>query len=223
MLIGIRSIRPLSRAIAFVGVAPMLGAACAPSGSQSPSSTQATEAPIKIGFVWGVTGAVAEIVRPSSEAAHAYFDDFNRRGGIHAHPVEMVEVDSKYQVPLAQDGYKNVTTVDNVPLLVLASSGDTEVLAPQINSDQVPTLTLSCDDKWSRPDLNPYVFTICTTYQDQMRAALSFIKQREQAPATPTRIAFSYPDIPFGQSPSRPGAHTPRRSGWRSWARRRSA
>jgi branched-chain amino acid transport system substrate-binding protein len=201
MLNGIGSFRTLSRAIACIGVATILGAACAPSSSQSPSTTQATGAPIKIGFVWGVTGAIAEIVRPASEAAHAYFDDVNRRGGIHGHPVEMVEVDSKYQVPLAQDGYKKVTTEDNVPLLVLASTGDTEALAAQINSDKVPTLTFSCDDKWSRPELNPYIFTICTTYQDQMRAALSFIKQRQQASATPTRMAFSYPDIPFGQSP----------------------
>jgi branched-chain amino acid transport system substrate-binding protein len=196
---GIRSFRSLSRAIPFAAVAVMVGAACAP--STSPSPTQATASPIKIGFVWGVTGAVAEIVRPASEAAHAYFDDLNRRGGIHGHPVEMVEIDSQYQVPLAQEGYKKVTTEDNVPLLVLASTGDTEALAAQINSDEVPTLTFSCDDKWAQPDLNPYVFTICTTYQDQMRAALEFVKQRDASSATPPRIAFSYPDIPFGQSP----------------------
>ena len=198
---GTRSFRPLSRAISFAAVAAILGAACAPSASQSASSTQATAAPIKIGFVWGVTGAAAEIVRPASEAAHAYFDDLNRRGGIHGHPVEMVEIDSQYQVPLAQEGYKKVTTEDDVPLLVLASTGDTEALAAQINSDKVPTLTFSCDDKWAQPALNPYVFTICTTYQDQMRAALEFVKHREASSATPPRIAFSYPDIPFGQSP----------------------
>ena len=43
----------------------------------------------------------------------------------------MVEIDSKYQVPLAQEGYKKVTTDDKVPLVVLASTGDTEALAPR--------------------------------------------------------------------------------------------
>src|SRR5204862_2770130 len=38
----------------------------------------------------------------------------------------------------------------------------------------------------------------CTTYQDQMSAALKFIQQRS---AAGTRVAFSYPDIPFGQAP----------------------
>jgi branched-chain amino acid transport system substrate-binding protein len=184
--------------LATVGV--VAATACTPVAA--PSSTSAAGTPIKIGFVWGVTGAVAEIVRPASEATHAYFDDLNKHGGIHGHPVQMVEIDSKYQVPLAQEGYKKVTTEDSVSLLVLASTGDTEALAPQINADHIPTLTLSCDDKWSKPDLNPYVFTTCTTYQDQMSSALKFVHERAQATgkASP-KIAFSYPDIPFGQAP----------------------
>jgi branched-chain amino acid transport system substrate-binding protein len=194
--------------LATVGI--VAATACTPAAA--PTSTAAVGAPIKIGFVWGVTGAVAEIVRPASEATHAYFDDLNKHGGIHGHPVQMVEIDSKYQVPLAQEGYKKVTTEDNVALLVLASTGDTEALAPQINADRVATLTLSCDDKWSKPDLNPYVFTTCTTYQDQMSSALRFVRERARASGnTSPRIAFSYPDIPFGQSPlgvGRPAAQS---------------
>ena len=154
--------------------------------------------PIKIGYVWGVTGAVAEIVRPASEATRAYFDDLNKRGGINGRPVQMVEIDSKYQVPLAQEGYKKVTTDDRVALVVLASTGDTEALAQQINADRIPTITFSCDEKWAKPEQNPYIFTICTTYQDQMSTALKFVKDRG---GDDTRVAFSYADIPFGQAP----------------------
>jgi branched-chain amino acid transport system substrate-binding protein len=111
----------------------------------------------------------------------------------------MVEIDDKYQVPLAQEGYKKVTTEDKVPLVFLASTGDTEALAPQINTDKVLAITLSCDEKWSMPDKNPYIFTVCTTYQDQMITALKFIKDR--AGGKDTKVAFSYPDIPFGQAP----------------------
>jgi branched-chain amino acid transport system substrate-binding protein len=188
------------RLLTLTTLGVVAASACTPAAA--PSSTLAVGTPIKVGFVWGVTGAVAEIVRPASEATHAYFDDLNKHGGIHGHPVQIVEIDSKYQVPLAQEGYKKVTTEDNVSLLVLASTGDTEALAPQINADHVATLTLSCDDKWSKPDLNPYVFTTCTTYQDQMSSALKFVHARAQAAGnTSPKIAFSYPDIPFGQSP----------------------
>jgi len=189
-------IRPV---VGLLSAAALIGTACSPAAPASTGGTAATAEPIKIGYVWGVTGAVADIVRPVSEATHAYFDDLNKHGGIHGHPVQMVEIDSQYQVPLAQDGYKKVTTDDHVPLVVLASTGDTEALAPQINADRVVALTLSCDEKWSKPQLNPYIFTICTTYQDQMSAALRFIKQRSGLGAA--RVAFSYPDIPFGQSP----------------------
>jgi branched-chain amino acid transport system substrate-binding protein len=110
----------------------------------------------------------------------------------------MVEIDSKYQVPLAQEGYKKVSTEDKVPLVLLASTGDTEALAQQINADKVVAITFSCDEKWSMPEKNPYIFTVCTTYQDQMITALQFIKDR--AAGKDTKVAFSYPDIPFGQA-----------------------
>ncbi|MBV9169207.1 MAG: ABC transporter substrate-binding protein [Chloroflexi bacterium] len=192
--------------MALASAAAVLAAACGPAAtpatpphSDGAAGTLASDEPIKIGFVWGVTGAIAEIVRPASEATHAYFDDLNAHGGINGRPVQMVEIDSKYQVPLAQEGYKQVTTEDNVPLVVLASTGDTEALAPQINADQVAAVTFSCDEKWAKPQLNPYVFTICTTYQDQMSTALRFVKERGDG-ANPS-VAFAYPDIPFGQAP----------------------
>jgi branched-chain amino acid transport system substrate-binding protein len=199
----------LRQGAALLSTVAVLTAACGPAATPSPTApTAATSGavastgpargePIKVGYVWGVTGAAAEIVRPASEATRAYFDDFNQHGGVNGRPVEMVEIDSKYQVPLAQEGYKKVTTDDKVPLVVLASTGDTEALAAQINGDKVAAITFSCDEKWAQPSKNPYVFTICTTYQDQMATALKFVKEAGKG----TNVAFSYPDIPFGQAP----------------------
>lgn len=196
---------------AVLSTVVVLATACGPATSPYPAAPAGTGVrpatsvapaqgePIKIGYVWGVSGATAEIVRPASEATRAYFDDLNQHGGIHGRPVEMVEIDSKYQVPLAQEGYKKVTVEDHVPLVVLASTGDTEALAPQINADHVASITFSCDEKWATPSTNPYLFTICTTYQDQMATALEFVKQREAR--NNVSVAFSYPDIPFGQAP----------------------
>jgi branched-chain amino acid transport system substrate-binding protein len=184
--------RGLQVSVALASSVAILVSACAP------AATTPTAEPIKIGYVWGVTGTIAEIVRPASEATRAYFDYVNAHGGINGRPVQMVEIDSKYQVPLAQEGYKKVTSEDHVPLVVLASTGDTEALAPQVNADKVVTMSFSCDEKWAQPARNPYVFTICTTYQDQMSTALRFVKERAGQNAS---VAFSYPDIPFGQAP----------------------
>src|SRR4051794_8754075 len=112
-----------SLGVSLLATVSLLCSACAvasktaaPSATSAAATTPASGEPIEIGFVWGVTGAVAEIVRPTSEASRAYFDDLNRRGGIKGRPVRMVEIDSKYQVPLAQEGYKKVTTENHVPL-----------------------------------------------------------------------------------------------------------
>ena len=121
-LAAMRKLQPLQVTAALIGALALATSACA---TAAPRGSAASADPIKIGFVWGVSGAVAEIVRPASEASKAYFDDLNKRGGIKGHPVQMVEIDTKYQVPLAQEGYKKVTTEDHVPLVVLASTGDT--------------------------------------------------------------------------------------------------
>ena len=119
-----------------------IGSACTPAAPAVQGGTPASAEPIKIGYVWGVTGAVADIVRPASEATHAYFDDLNQHGGIHGHPVEMVEIDSQYQVPARPGGLQEGHRRGHVPLVVLASTGDTEALAPQINADKVVAMTL---------------------------------------------------------------------------------
>ena len=192
--------KPAESKLAAPAAAPAATTAASKPAESKPAAEAAKPAsgePIKIGFVWGITGAVAEIVRQASEGVHAYFDDVNKNGGIKGRPIQMVEIDSKYQVPLAQEGYKKVTTEDKVPMVVLASTGDTEALAQQINGDKVVAITFSCDEKWAKPEMNPYIFTPCTTYQDQMLTALQFIKSRGGG----TKVAFSYPDIPFGQAP----------------------
>jgi branched-chain amino acid transport system substrate-binding protein len=121
---GIRIVRSarLRQGVALLSTLAVFGAACGPAATPSATAptavaarpaapgSPATGAPIKIGYVWGVTGAIAEIVRPASEATRAYFDDLNQHGGINGRPVQMVEIDSKYQVPLAQEGYTKVTT-----------------------------------------------------------------------------------------------------------------
>jgi branched-chain amino acid transport system substrate-binding protein len=190
---------------------PAESPAAAKPADKPAASGPATGQPIKIGFVWGVTGAVAEIVRPNADAVRAYFEYTNKNGGIKGRPVEMVEVDSQYKVPLAQEGYKKVTTEDKVPLVVLASTGDTLALAPQINQDKVVAITYSCGQDW-KPEKNPYIFTNCTYYEDQMAAALQFIKNKEGEKKI--KVAFSYPDIPFGQDPIPTGRDFARKLGF---------
>src|SRR6266566_2218410 len=96
-------VRGVHHLLAFVGTAALLGAACSPAApppaataapAAAAANQPATGEPIKLGYVWGVTGAVAEIVRPASEATKAFWDDLNKKGGIKGHPVQMIEIDS---------------------------------------------------------------------------------------------------------------------------------
>jgi branched-chain amino acid transport system substrate-binding protein len=86
-----------------------------------------------------------------------------------------------------------------------------EAGAPQINQDKVVAITYSCGQDW-KPEKNPYIFTNCTYYEDQMAAALQFIKNKEGEKKI--KVAFSYPDIPFGQDPIPTGRDFARKLGF---------
>lgn len=162
------------------------------------AAVPATGKPIKLGFVWGLTGPIADVSQPNSVAMRAYMDWLNKNGGINGRPVEMVEVDTKYQVPLAVEGYKKVKQ-DGVVAVVLMSTGDTEALSAQINEDKLTSITYSCAQAWADSKKNPFIFTICTTYEDQMLDIIQFIKERWKE-SRPAKIAFAYPDNPFGRT-----------------------
>jgi len=160
--------------------------------------------PIKIGYVWGVTGAVAEIVAARFRG-HQSLLGRSQQEGWHQRPPGADGRD-RQQVPGTartrglQEGHHRRQGAPRV----LASTGDTEALAQQIGTDKVVAITLSCDEKWSMPDKNPTIFTVCTTYQDQMITALKFIK--DKSGGKDTKIALSYPDIPSARQSWRSAA-----------------
>ncbi len=180
----------------------------APGGAQPPSATQApTEAtqpkePIKVGAIFDLTGATADVGTPYSEGVKAYVDWLNGQGGVEGHPIELISADYAYKVDQAEALYSQFVG-EGVVAFMGWGTGDTEALRPRIAEDKIPFMSASYSAALTKLDEAPYNFLIGTTYSDQAIIAIRWAMDDWAAKGNSDKpkVALIHHDSPFGQSP----------------------
>ncbi|MBM3504481.1 MAG: ABC transporter substrate-binding protein [Alphaproteobacteria bacterium] len=74
--------------------------------------------PIKLGGILPITGSLASIGKPISDAAQMAVDDINKAGGIKGCQVEFILRDDQTQTPVALDAAKFLIEVQRVPAII---------------------------------------------------------------------------------------------------------
>lgn len=103
-------------AIAWGPVSKASGAA----STGSASGTQANGTPIKIGFVYPVTGTLASLYANAPDGLTAYFNAVNKEGGYLGHPFKLIVEDDQSSPTGAQNAVK-VLLGDNLTAMVSGS------------------------------------------------------------------------------------------------------
>lgn len=180
----------------FIWVAILL-AACAGGGAQP-----ATSEPIKVGAIFDLTGATADVGTPYSEGLKAYVEWRNGNGGIDGHPIDLISADYGYKVDQAEQLY-NQYVQEGVVAFQGWGTGDTEALRSKIASDKIPFMSASYSANLLDMEQAPYNFMIGTSYSDQAIIALTWAMDDWKAKGNggAPKVAFIHHDSPFGQSP----------------------
>lgn len=155
--------------------------------------------PIVIGVLSDLSGPTSSVGAPYADGVMDCIKWINSNGGIAGHPIEALQVDYAYDVQQALTAYKRFKNEGMVALQGWGT-GDTEALTAFVGKDQIPTLSASYSAHLTDPAKAPYNFFNAADYSTQMRAALKFLKEnwdKERAP----RVAFIYPDHPYGLAP----------------------
>jgi len=156
---------------------------------------------IKIGGLFDVTGGTGSVGTPYAEGVRDYVRYLNEeRGGINSMPVQLLDVDYAYKIPQALAAYKKFKH-EKVVAIQGWGTGDTEAMSPLIKKDKIPYFSGSYSEHLTNPIVTPYNFTVGTTYADQARVALKFIKDTWSDKNRKPRVAFIYSDTGFGRSP----------------------
>ncbi len=154
-------------------------------------------APIKIGVIADLTGATGDVGTPYNEGMLAYVDYRNADGGIDGHEIEALSNDYAYEVPKAEQLYKQYVN-DGVVAIQGWGTGDTEALRTKVANDELPFMSGSFAEDLADPEESPYNFVVAPTYSDQMRVALNWINEDSGGSG---EVAVFHHDSPFGEAP----------------------
>ncbi|HIE07083.1 MAG TPA: branched-chain amino acid ABC transporter substrate-binding protein [Desulfarculaceae bacterium] len=155
---------------------------------------------IKIGGLFDITGGTGSVGTPYAEGVRDCVRSINDNGGINGVQIELLDVDYAYKIPQALAAYKKFKT-QKVVAIQGWGTGDTEAMSPLIKKDKIPYFSASYSEHLTDPKVTPYNFMVGTTYADQARVALKFIKDTWTDKSRNPRVAFIYNDTGFGRSP----------------------
>jgi branched-chain amino acid transport system substrate-binding protein len=164
-----------------------------------PDGVDAVKSEILIGVISDLSGATSAVGRPYADGIKAAAEYLNSQGGVAGHPIKLTQVDYAYNVQQALSAYKRFKSMGVVAIQGWGT-GDTEALVESVAKDQIPFYSASYSAHLTDPTKAPYNFFISADYSTQLRAGLDYLKSQWKEERAP-RLAFVFPDHPYGISP----------------------
>lgn len=140
--------------------------------------TGVTANTVVIGQDVDLSGPVSVRMKPLLQAADAYIDQVNKKGGVHGRQIKVVRLDS---------GSKPDRTKENIPVLLdkegvfalwaLSGTGNLGAALPILTERKVPLIgsTSGADVYYNKT--NPYLFNLKASYGDEIRRIAEHIER----------------------------------------------
>lgn len=197
----------IRRALAIAALALAANGTTACGGGDDASSDRAAAGPaVKVGGIFDLSGATADIGTPYAEGIKGYVRYWNERG--RSPRIELVSEDYKYDADVAEHLYASLKR-EGVVALQGWGTRDTEALSPRVTADRIPFMSASYAESLTDPSRAPFNFVAGTSYSDQMRIALRWISEQARG----AEVASFHHDSSFGTAPQPSGAKMAERLG----------
>lgn len=168
------------------------------SDSKDGGNTDSNAREVVIGGLWDLTGGTSDVGAPFAQGAEAYVKYANSKG-IEGLNIKLIGKDYGYVIPEAQKLYQEYRDKAGAQAIIGFGTGDTEALRQQIATDEFPFVSGSLSENLKDVKESPYNFLVASSYSDQGRALLKWIKENHKG-GEPT-VALLYNDTAFGRSP----------------------
>ncbi|HYD96498.1 MAG TPA: ABC transporter substrate-binding protein [Noviherbaspirillum sp.] len=128
---------------------------------------------VVIGQTVGVTGTVAGPVKEMNEGARAYFEQVNRKGGVHGRKITLHTLDDKFDPAQTLANAETLIRKERVfALFQTRGTPHTQGILPLLEASGVPLLAPSTGAAVFHQPLNRLVFNIRAKYQDEITRAV---------------------------------------------------
>jgi branched-chain amino acid transport system substrate-binding protein len=137
------------------------------------SSAALAQEPIKIGFLYVMSGRVAQFGHIAKQGADLAISEINRSGGINGRQVKGIFRDTKARPDIAITEAENLVKKDNVQALIgVISSGVASALTPKMNELKIPLIiTTALTPVVTGSKCNRYTFRITYNLHASVKAA----------------------------------------------------
>lgn len=129
-------------------------------------------AQIRIGQTSSFTGPVGPAVKEGTDAAKAYFEAVNARGGINGVPIELISLDDKFDAKLTAENARRLLDQGVVALFFNRGTPQTEALMPLLMERKVPLVGPSTGALVVHEPVHPWIFNVRATYQREAERAV---------------------------------------------------
>lgn len=161
---------------------------------------QAWAKTVKIGSMMDLSGPTASVGKPYAQGIKACTKWLNSQGGVAGNEIKLLEADTGYNVQQGLSAYKKFVTREKVVAVQAFGTAVTEALVRFASRDRIPLFSASYSAHLTNPSKAPYNFFIAADYSTQMRVAIKYFFDNWKGKNKP-KIAFVYPDHPYGLAP----------------------
>ncbi|MBC7215833.1 MAG: ABC transporter substrate-binding protein [Burkholderiaceae bacterium] len=167
----------------------------------SMQSANAQSAPIKFAGCYDLTKAYGFVTPQIAQAAKDYAKILNQKGGIEGHPVEFLVQDHGNEPQRGIECYEKMKREGAITFDFLSTPVSRAVLPRAMADGQVMLQSLVGRGDAINGDVFKWVFPIGPTYWGQVANDIQYAKNQAGGNLKGKKIAFIYPDYPFGQEP----------------------
>ncbi|MCY6380825.1 ABC transporter substrate-binding protein [Hoeflea prorocentri] len=141
-----------------------------------------TDTEILIGSNNDLSGIFAAFGAPAIAAAKQYFDQVNAAGGVHGRQLRLIAEDHAYQMPKAMQNINKLINSDQVFVMLLSLGTPMNIASfPLLERKGIANIgPLSAARQMVEP-LEPYKFAGFSSYYDQMKAGVNYLKENNDA------------------------------------------
>ena len=156
------------------------------------------QAQIRIGQTAGHTGTVAASVRETTDGARLYFNAINSKGGIAGQKIELVVLDDKFDVKLAEANARTLINQGVIALFLTRGTPHNQAIMPLLTEYRVPLVGPSTGAMLLHEPVHPWLFNVRATYQREAERSVKHLTQTGVQ-----RIALVQVDDSFGADAAR--------------------
>lgn len=191
-------------AVCIMVLAGLMLVGCGGEDKKPAATNEKDISPIKVGGLIDLSGPTSSVGVPYSKGVSAGVKYVNEQGGIDGRPIAFDLQDTAYNVQQGLSLYKKMVNTDKVVCIQGYGSAVTEALIRNLAKDKVPDFSASYSAHLTDPKKAPYNFFIAADYSTQLRAALKYFRDSWKESRAP-KLAFIYPDHPYGLAPIKGG------------------